>query len=407
MTWDTRLRDAAYTAPGGDRLTFIYEDFAEHATRKTSAYTFADVDGTYIQDLGNAGRRYPIRIITAGPTHDTEADAWMAALSERGEGRLEHPRFGLKVVVPTGTIKRREDPLREGGQTTIEVEFFETLGTAYPTTIPDAASNATAIIEDAADTQAEALDAAGVLGSAAKRSEFLAEFNRNLDVIRDTLAEVAEPIDEVRRQFSAIDQAINRGIDVIIRDPLTLAYQVQQLIRTPARILGTAKARVEAYANLTRQLINGTPTTRATLAARDTTITATITATFEAANNTEYSRRIDAIEAAETIIVLIEDVGEFRSAAYTQVGAVDSGRVWQEVQALGAVVAGKLVGASFELATKEIYTTSSARTIIDLAYEIYGDVDGALDQIIDDNNLPGGYIVEIPRGSNIIYYKGA
>lgn len=96
MSWQDRLAEAAYTSPSGVRQTFTYEDVIEEFSKKTAAFDFADADGTFIQDLGNTGKRYPLRVIFWGDNYDQEAAAFMGLLRERGAGRLETPIYGVQ-----------------------------------------------------------------------------------------------------------------------------------------------------------------------------------------------------------------------------------------------------------------------------------------------------------------------
>ena len=60
--WELRLREAAYTSPSGTRIPFQYENVRSAVTKKTTAFEFPDAPGTYVQDFGAAGSRYPMRV---------------------------------------------------------------------------------------------------------------------------------------------------------------------------------------------------------------------------------------------------------------------------------------------------------------------------------------------------------
>ena len=66
MAWQDRLKEAAYTSPSGVRTVFDFGDVSRTTVKKTAAFDFPDADGTYIQDLGTAGRRYPMRLFIWG-----------------------------------------------------------------------------------------------------------------------------------------------------------------------------------------------------------------------------------------------------------------------------------------------------------------------------------------------------
>ena len=134
MGWQDRLREAAYTPPMTKlRLPFTYEDVRYKVRKRTSAFEFPDADGTYIQELGVGGRRYPMKIIFWGDDYDLEAATFEAALIEPGIGKLEHPIYGTVDVVPFGEITREDRLKSSGNQTTISLTFFETTGLVYPT----------------------------------------------------------------------------------------------------------------------------------------------------------------------------------------------------------------------------------------------------------------------------------
>ena len=137
MAWNDRLREAAYTSPNGTRLTFDYEDVRNTVDKKTTGFEFPDANGTFVQDLGHSGRRYPLRIFFWGADYDQEAEAFEALLLERGIGKLEHPIYGAIDVVPFGTITRRDDLKTNANQAVIELTFWQTINLVYPTAQTD------------------------------------------------------------------------------------------------------------------------------------------------------------------------------------------------------------------------------------------------------------------------------
>jgi hypothetical protein len=46
-----------------------------------------------------------------------------------------------------------------------------------------------------------------------------------------------------------------------------------------------------------------------------------------------------------------------------------------------------------------------ARTIIDVAAELYGSVDDRLDYLISTNGFTGAQILELERGTSVAYYR--
>ncbi len=404
MSWEDRLREAAYTSPSGTRLRFDFESVSEAFDKKTTPYEFADANGTFVQDLGRTGRRYPLRVILWGKDYDIIARGFMAALAERGQGILEHPAYGRLDVVPVGTVRRRDDLVRQANQAIIEVEFFETIGLVYPTSADEAVGQITALVEVAGAVQAAQLAEAGILDTATNRADFLSRYNAALDQVEDGLGVITEQVESAQRQFDAISKSINRGIDVLIKAPLTLAFQTQQLVNTPARMVGQIQGRLDAYGNLLQGFL-GTDAERDTqLYNSDLYASALVTGSALSMTTEQYTRRPDAINAAELILAQGDALAEWRDTNYAARGIIDDGGSWQATQELIATTAGALVELSFGLAQERRVVLGSARSIIDLTFELYGTTDSKLDDLINDNNLSGDEIIELPQGKEVTYY---
>lgn len=402
MAWTDRLRDAAYTSPSGVRLTFDYEATSETFEQLGGAFNFPDAKGTYVQPLGASGRRYPLRLILWGADYDTAAAAWMNALQESGVGTLEHPAYGRKTVVPTGSVTRRDEFVRGAGQAVIEVAFFETTGLVYPA--PQDTGDLAAALSAAGDAQAANLAASGALDSVSDQVDFQSRFNAAVNAASGTLRPIAGAVASAERQFIAIESSINRGIDVLIGDPLTMAYQVQQLLQAPALAIQGVGDRLSAYNDLLTSFLSDAPERKTALYNSDTWATGTLSASVLAASNTRFTRRPEAIAAAEQVLEAAEAVAAWRDDNFAALEVVDEGGVWQSLQELVALSAGALVSLSFGLASERTITLTSDRTIVDLAYELYGSVDDRLDVLINDNNLSGDEIIEIKRGRQVTYY---
>lgn len=83
---------------------------------------------------------------------------------------------------------------------------------------------------------------------------------------------------------------------------------------------------------------------------------------------------------------------------------VDTGEAYAAMQRATSLAAGYLVAQSFILAEERTIVLGRARTVIDLAGELYGVVDDKLDFLISTNDLSGDEIVELPIGRAIVYY---
>lgn len=413
MAWNDRIREAAYTSPSGERLTFGYENVSKKIDKKTTGFEFPDADGTFVQDLGHTGRKYPLRVFFWGDDYDQEADAFEAALLERGTGKLEHPIYGTVDVVPFGTITRRDDLKTGANQAILEITLWETIGLVYPSSQADPASAVLAAVEEYNEAVSAEFEEVTELDSAVDTVTFKNDYQALLDSASSGLQAVADVQDDVRKQFDAVVDSINQGIDILVAQPLTLAFQTAIMIQSPARALANIEARLTAYGDLASSIISGDnavvePSIDNSSSNRfhtnDLYASTYVTGSVVSVVNNQFTTKTEALEAADVVLTQLADVVEWRDNNFQALGEVDTGAAYQQLQEAVALTAGFLVEISFSLKQERTIVLDRNRTIIDLAAELYGSVDDQLDFLINSNNLSGSEILELPRGREIVYY---
>jgi len=413
MAWTDRIRQAAYNSPSGVRLTFDYENVSKTVDKKTTSFEFPDANGSYVQDLGNTGRQYPLRVFFWGGDYDLRAEAFEAALLERGTGRLEHPIYGMIDVVPFGTITRRDDLKTGANQAVFETVFFETIGLIYPSSQTDPASSVLAAVQDYNESAAQEFEDATTLDNAVDAVTFKSDYQALLDSASDGLGSIANAQDNVRTQFNAVRDSINQGIDLLIQDPLTLAFQTVILLQSPARALTNITNRLDAYENLASEIITGdnsvvTPSFDASSSnlfhVNDLYASTYVTGSVVSVVNTQFTTKLEALTAAEFILSQLDDLNNWRDANFKSLSEIDTGEAYQQLQGAVALTAGFLVEISFTLRQERRVVLDRNRTIINLVAEFYGSVDEQLDFFINSNNLTGSEILELPRGREVVYY---
>lgn len=413
MPWNDRIREAAYTSPGGIRLTFDFENVSEAVEKKTTGFDFPDADGTFVQDLGHTGRRYPLRVIFWGDDYDLEAEAFIAILLERGIGKLDHPIYGSRDVIPFGRITRRDDLKTAANQAILEVTFWETIDLLFPAAQTDPGSAVLFAVDEFNAAISAEFEAVISLGNATERATFKNEYLALLDTTQSGLQAIADVQDDVRTQFNAIVDSVNQGIDILVSEPLTLAFQTTQLIQSPARALAAIGARLTAYGDLANAIISGDGAVVSPgldsknsnkFHTNDLYASTYVTGSVVSAVNTQFVTKTDALLSAEIILDQLSDVTDWRDDNFESLGEIDTGGSYQQLQEAVALAAGFLVEISFSLKQERSIVLDRSRTIIDLAAELYGSVDDQLDFLIKTNNLSGSEILELPKGREIVYY---
>lgn len=413
MPWNERIREAAYTSPSGTRLVFGYENVSMSVDKKTAAFDFPDANGTFIQDLGHTGRKYKLRMFFWGNDYDIEADAFLAALLESGTGKLEHPIYGVANVVPFGTIKRRDDLKTAANQAVFDVIFWDTIDVANPTSQTDPASAVLSSVSGYNEVAAIEFETVLDIDSATEQATFKNEYLALLDSASSGLQSLADTQENVQKQFDAVRDSINNGIDILVGDPLTLASQTVIMLQAPARALTSIGARLSAYGDLANIIITGDDAVQEpglgsdnsnAFHTNDLYASTYVTGSIVSVINNRFETKTDALAAADLVLQQFVDVAAWRDDNFQSLSEIDTGSAYQQLQEAVALTAGFLVEISFSLKQERSIVLTRPRTIIDLVAELYGSVDDQLDFFIDSNNLTGSEILELPRGREIVYY---
>lgn len=416
MTWEDRLAPAAYRSPLGTRTVFDgYEDVQRTVEKKTIAFEFPGVDGTEVQDLGHKGRRYPLRFTFSGDEHDLRADKFELSLLEIGEGVLEHPRYGQVGVVPFGEIRQRDDLKTAANQTVFEVTFLASLGLVL-TVAPDGAATALALISEHQAAAAEELADAVTLGTTLEEVTFRGRWLAAVGAAGDLIDGATEVLDE-------ITDSINQGIDDLIANPLTLAFQTLALIKAPGRAFALIESRLRGYRDLVDSILGGGrdgggPQVLAPkrgnaatneLATRQVfaqgAVAAAVVATMTTAQEGNYSSRREAVDAAVVLLELMDDVTDWADLNFKALDVVDPGVAYQLLQQAVAVAAGELVVGAGDPRRERLFTVDRPRTMLDVVAEHYDTVDANLDDFINLNSLTGPEMLEIPAGREVSIYE--
>jgi hypothetical protein len=412
MAWFDRLKEGAYTSPSGTRTVFQYEDVKVSLPKKTAAFDFVDAKGTLIQDNGVSGRRYPLRLFFWGADYDLEAENFLDTLSESGAGRLEHPIYGTVDVVPFGEITRRDDLKTAANQSVIEVVFWSTIGASFSSAQTDPASAVSTAVSGynnaAAAEYAQTVD----LSSEVKKATVRNEYSILLGAARSGLEDIAEAQDDVNAQFNAIFDSIDRSINALIDDPLSMAFQAILGVQVPSfSLVSNIANRLEAYSSLADSVTSSTTELANDFRVRDLFASTYVTGLVLSSTNAQFSIKSEALSVAGFLLDKFSQIADWRDDNFQIIGAdestestVDTGQAYQQLQEAVSLAAGFLVEISFSLKQERRIVLDRNRTIVDLVAELYGSIDDQLDFFITSNDLSGDEILELPRGREVVYY---
>jgi hypothetical protein len=419
MSWRDRIGEAAYTSPGGTRMTFGYADVSREVDKRTAAFEFPDTDDAYVQDNGAGPRRYPLACIFSGPDCDLDAERFEGLLLERGQGVLEHPLYGRRDVVPFGTITRRDDLVTAANQAIVEVEFFSTIGAVYPSSGLSPKLEVVEAVRLAEPALSADFDRTMSLDTEARRANEKLTVRDALRNIASTLQVAADATESVSREFRDLQSQVNFGIDVLIGQPLLLAQQLINLTTAPSRALAGIASRLDGYRKLLDRIVassppsTGTPPALERVVARlsnefhtaDLVAGAAVLGSISSVVNNQFTAKPQALEAAEAIINQAADATAWRDVRYADLGQVDTGEGYTALQEATALAVGYLVEISFTLVPERAVVLDRPRGLVELCAELYGSVaNDRLDFLVSTNRLTGSEILELRRGRRVVFY---
>lgn len=413
MSWEDRLKDAAYTSPSGERITFYYEDVSRNFDKKTSNYEFPDAKGTYVQDNGTTGRKYPFTAYFWGEDCDKQADAFEDALSETGRGKLEHPLYGTVDVVPFGTVTRNDNLKSAANQSIVEVTFWETIPLIYPIPQIDPATEVLNDVRGLADAigvnVADKLD----IFSPEAIERFKSKTLALVGSVQSVIGKATEIKDQVTAKVSEITTRINNIVTATtdtadsVRESITSAMSdVMDLMALPSTIQTSIKSKINDYREMISDIISPLfPNDSETdFLSSEAIVESIVGGLIVNVVESEFDTQGSALESAEDLLEILDEVTTWTENTSDTVGLVDTGESYQRLQESVALTAGYLVEISFTLKKERRVVLTRARSIIDLAAELYGQVDEILDFFITSNDFSGSELLEIPRGREVLYY---
>lgn len=405
MAWIDRLQTAAYISPSGIRFEFQYENISMNVEKKTGEFDFSEIDGTYIQDLGRKGRKFPFTVYFSGPDYDTDSDSFFAALEEPGIGTLEHPLYGNRKVVPTGTISRRDDLVTGANQAVFTITFSETI---VDITFPSSELNDKIDIQNyvdnlndnISDQYATDLDIENEAESAVLQDNII----NNKDVFVDTLESITKLNDEIDNAMTTLSNSIDTSVVDLIIGPGGIASQVLTLINTPSNIIASANAFIEGYGSIIDNFISIDNESANEYLTNLLFTSGSFGALSLSMLNSEFLNRPEAIDALESIEDIYDNITSWMDDNITVFEILDIGDIYSFLNQLFSKIVGYLVRLSFDLPKKIYLTLTSDRQLIELVAELYGDLD-LIDFFIQTNDLTTDEIELLPMGKEVIYFE--
>lgn len=425
MAWNDEITEATYTSPKGKSYVFKYgEAVSKNTDLKTVVSPSTKKGKILVQSFGISGRTFPLDCYFFGENCFTEATAFEDALCERGYGELQHPVYGVRKVVPTGSIGRSDNLVSDLNQSIVNITFTETVidKTSPISTVVSKdkiSDDFDAFSETAAQEFAKDMNLENVSESI-KAKEVMKDQAR---IIKDSLSDIAKKDPSVWAEFQTIFANLENSLDDFINNKLTVARQIIRLTKLPGRISTRALAKIEGYTYMMSEIMrvytknpigignveNQFIATRLTLETAITSIVSGVALTAEegvtstAKEGGAFFSRSDAVESATTLLEFFDKIIVFCDDKIEKNLFVDIAEGYEQMYKVVSGGTQFIIDSSFSLPTQRIIRLGRDRNIIELLTELYGNVN-RIDEFIVDNNLTIDDIEILSMGKEVKYY---
>lgn len=411
MAWQDRIQTAAYTSPSGTRFEFDFENVSVEVDKKTTVFTFPEKDGAFIQDLGRAGRRFPFVVFFSGEDYDQEADSFLLALEEKGAGKLEHPLYGDRVVVPTGTITRRDDLVTGANQAAFSISFSETI---EEVTFPISSISSETVINNAAEAfqeeTAEQFAESIQIDNATEGVSLQNTAIASVTAIDQPLNGLARLQADIGAAYDTVKVSYEENVKNVVNDAAGVIRQGVALTRIPSQVLTSISNEINSYTDLITGLtaevksVDGTNNPANTFLYSLSLAGAALTALCESSIISIIATRLEAVNASEVILDLLDTINTWSDNNQTSLGIIDTGESYSALTEIVSQAAKYLVNISFDLPQERREVLQNDRNIIEFLASVGLSVETDLDFFIQVNDLTADEIEILPKGFEAVYY---
>jgi hypothetical protein len=447
---DRELLEAKYTAPSGKEFTFLWEVSEKETPLKTGIFIFPDKDGGHVQHQGRGPASFPMTCIFNGDNNIKMANDFEEALAERDVAELQHPVYGIKKVIPTGNIKRKEDCINLINESHVTITFTETITDDEPAKLEAVASDELEndfeeFSEAAAADFAESITAETI----GEQLQLQSVLDDQADMLNDNLSGIVSSSDvtgEVTKnnKYAAFVTSMKElkdtiktmfeNIEGVVQKGLNIGRLALNLMKLPSRIIININEKIKGYTQLVTQMINqfrndlfGINNIKNSFASTRLVLTGAIASVASGSalsiaesavgNNNSSSgaayfsvtgvlSRETAVSVALELNNLLQAIQDFEDTKIEQNTFIDcNASSYLLLMELVHNSIELILNVSFSLPMRRTVALDRDRNFIELCAELYGSVEPYyIDKFISENDFNLDELEIIPMGREVSYY---
>jgi len=419
VSWQDRVRgEIKLTSPEGNVFIALWIGNERTKEKRIAFFNYPKVDGTFSQDLGVNGTKYPLVILFEGEDNDIIAAKFFDACSQKGFWLVIHPVLGalsLRLVSVTQPIQ----PVTNGNISEISIDMVETIDVDALVSSPELIGAVGAGIETLNNNTAKGFLDRLKAGTAAARAAVTIAANKAVRLVDIILSPLVETISEIQSLFDATQTAIQITLAAVVLEPLSLAAQFKTLIQTPALAIRDTKSRLDYYNKVKEDIFDIEnesilPDGQSTTQIKEMLLMSVVAASANSIITGDISTRTQAISAMESINEMFTDIVNHLDALQSRFidNDIDAQYFSQtsnysDSAELVAMSLRYLSSSISALKIEKIIRVEEPTAPIQIALTEYGGPgknDENIDYFIATNNLKGNEILLLQPGREVKVY---
>ncbi|MFN8317155.1 MAG: hypothetical protein U0T32_11980 [Chitinophagales bacterium] len=405
MSWKDQLENTLTIVCGdGKSYSPFWTVLPYTVEYNISSFEFPNLIGTLVNPGFPKGRRFEMEIFFQGEDHIFQSESFRISAGDKRPWTMNHPLYGPLLVRPV-SLSFDATGL---GVTRITGLLIETISESYPKTAIDPQANA-GLLKDKLD--ATCVDA---LTAKPSRSDINTVTGKNNKNFKLAIKKIKLP-EEAETFMNALNNA-NATVQNLTASPLEAMRQTIALISAPFRFTLNVKTRMdmlnEQFQNIRTGIIGITAVASKQLfqnMAGSVLSTQMLTAINPLKG--DYSKSTDALSVIDVLVknynTFISDIDSLQTLnGGTVLSFIPDANVVIQLNNLLHFTISNLMSIALDGKYERSVILEEDSNVILLTHRFYGldENDENINEFMDNNNIGLHNILQIKRGTKIIYY---
>lgn len=405
MSWIDDIKNKLIITTGdGKSYSPLWKNASKGIDYNTAEFNFPDLPGSLVKKSEPMGRKFPLELYFSGEDHLTMASAFEKSANDKRPWTIEHPFYG-SIIVQVMSLNFDNS----------ELNVSKITGTVIET-----------IVEDNPKTTSDPIDLIKVnkvsldekLELALTATPSPTDVN-TMSLNNSRAFKLSVPIITVPEEFEEYVNFFNQANSAIISataSPLLAMRTTIAAITYPAKFTATVKSRIDVLTSTFNELrsnIEGITSVPSKQVYQNLAGTAVSSLCLAAATPLlgDYTNRNSVLRVVDELMSIYNQYMEDLDLLQTDNGGNTTSYIPDaagliSLNSLFNNTISSLFGIALNSKSERTVITEKDTNIILLTHRFYGldPSDNNIDEMIENNNLGLNQLLQIKKGTKIVYY---